>query len=47
MTDLTSVIKIHLKKIDSTHLVIKVTHDHWNRHGSISLQRFPISVSVL
>jgi len=32
--DLTSVIKIRLKKIDSSHPAFQVTQDHWNGHGS-------------
>jgi len=34
VADLTSVIKIHLKKNDSSHRPFKVTQGHWNRHES-------------
>ena len=34
VADLTIVIKIRLKKIDSLHPAFKITQGHWNRHES-------------
>ena len=44
VADLTSVIKIRLKKLIPRIRPFKVTQGHWNRHGSIRHLWFPISL---